>query len=196
MASKPIARPASAPKQGRVHNWIMALFLVMLVAGLAGLAWLLAPNLRQAIPLAAGGAGLSLDQRMIRIADRLQCPICEGQSVAFSNSQLAAEMRRLILDKLQDGEDEAQIMQYFVDRYGVKILREPPKQGLNIWLWITPMLGLVAGLAGLLWKLRLPAAAEPAGEDDELGKGQLDHDLALDPEVQELLAQYDKDLLT
>lgn len=146
---------------------------------------------------ASSGPALSSDQRMIRIADRLQCPICEGQSVAFSNSQLAAEMRRTIEEKLQAGESEEAIIQYFVDRYGIMILREPPRQGLTTWLWLTPVLGIGLAILLLIWRLRrmatASAASDPTGASPE--EGPLDPKEFLDPEVEKLVRQYDKDLL-
>lgn len=133
-------------------------------------------------------AALSVDQRMIRIADRLQCPICEGQSVAFSNSQLAAEMRRMITEKLEVGESEEQIIAYFVERYGVKILREPPRRGLNAWLWITPVVVFAVAAIWLGWTLwHMARWRSPTVET--AGKA-----LELDDEVQDLLAQYDEEL--
>ncbi len=146
--------------------------------------------------LSSSGPALSSDQRMIRIADRLQCPICEGQSVAFSNSQLAAEMRRTIEEKLQAGESEEAIIQYFVDRYGIMILREPPRQGLTTWLWLTPVLGIGLAILLLVWRLRRMATA--SATDDLAGAdpgGPLNPEEFLDPEVEKLVRQYDKDLL-
>jgi len=54
------------------------------------------------------------------IARGLACPVCQGLSVADSPSQLATQMRELILQKVEDGETREQIVQYFVDRYGAK----------------------------------------------------------------------------
>ncbi len=171
-------------------NWVTLLIFILLVAGIGYLAFTLSSNLTGDPALATNGNASeqadSLDQQMIRIADRLQCPICEGQSVAFSGSQLAAEMRRLILQKLEAGESEAAIMRYFIDRYGVKILREPPKTGWNLWLWIMPILGVAAGLVGLTWRLRQMSLNH---DNQETTDPFLDT-----PEVRELLAEYDKDL--
>ncbi|MCC9075982.1 cytochrome c-type biogenesis protein CcmH [Litorilinea aerophila] len=165
--------------------------LVLVAVGLALLGRGLASNLQvtQASPEA-----LSADQRLIRIADQLQCPICEGQSVAFSNSQLAAEMRRLIAEKLAAGEEEEQIIAYFVERYGVRILREPPRSGLNLWLWITPALAFAVAALGLTWTLWRMARAQPAAVSTPAttdGSGD-----ALDDEVRDLLAQYDEELFS
>lgn len=168
-------------------NWAPLLLMTLLVAGIGFLAFTLAPNLSGDPAQTVNGSASagSVDQQMIRIADRLQCPICEGQSVAFSGSQLAAEMRNMILQKLEAGEGEAAIMRYFIDRYGIKILREPPKTGLNLWLWLLPILGVAAGVVGLTWRLRqMSKSHDTQGAADPFLDTQ---------EVQYLLAEYDKD---
>lgn len=199
MASKPVLAsatlatdPAPAPRPNRA-NWLVFGFALVLLISLTALAYTLVPNLRPQPSQSAGDAALSLEQRMILIAERLQCPVCQGQSVAFSNSPLAAEMRRQIREKLQAGASEQQITQYFIDRYGVRILREPPRTGLHLWLWLTPATGLGVGLLWLVWRLRQmaqtrrPQPAEAPGEQTTT---------LADPEIHELLVRYDKDLFT
>ncbi len=189
MASK-LDSVAGETQTGLSHlkvNWPPLLLMTLLVAGIGFLAFILAPNLSGDPVRAVNGSAEagSVDQQMIRIADRLQCPICEGQSVAFSGSQLAGEMRNMILEKLEAGESEAAIMRYFIDRYGIKILREPPKTGLNLWLWLIPILGVAAGVVGLTWRLRQMSKSHD-------NQGATDPFLDT-PEVQDLLAEYDKD---
>ena len=100
-----------------------------------------------------------------RVAEKLQCPVCEGTSVADSASPVAEGMRATIRTKLDAGESEAVILQYFVDRYGPAILREPPSTGIYSAVWWVPALALAAGLAlvfGLLRKSRPKAAPPPS----------------------------------
>ncbi len=143
----------------------------------------------------ASPAILTPDQRLIHIAEQLQCPVCEGQSVAFSNSQLATEMRRTIEDQLAAGEEDAAIIQYFVDRYGVKILREPPRTGLLAWLWITPVAGFGLALIGLFWKLRQMARAAADSVLEASTPETSSDSEVLEPTLHHMIAQYDKDLL-
>ena len=56
---------------------------------------------------------LATRKRMWSIAERLDCPVCQGQSVRESNAQLATQMREIITLKLQAGESEEQIMKFF-----------------------------------------------------------------------------------
>ena len=90
-------------------------------------------------------------KRMWSIAERLDCPVCQGQSVRESNAQLAAQMREIILIKLQAGESETQIMDFFADRYGLAVLREPPREGLALGVWIGPVVILSLGILLLGW---------------------------------------------
>ncbi len=88
---------------------------------------------------------LSLEDRVMEIADELMCPVCRGQSVAESNSELAVEMREIIRRKLTEGESKEEIIAYFVDRYGDSILGAPPPRGKNLLLWLLPGAAIVAG---------------------------------------------------
>ena len=75
--------------------------------------------------------------------DRIMCPICPGQTIAQSNSESSRQMRDLVLKKLRQGETEEEILQYFVSRYGERIMAKPNKKGLNLMLWSLPFLFVV-----------------------------------------------------
>ncbi|MCX7622209.1 MAG: cytochrome c-type biogenesis protein CcmH [Thermomicrobium sp.] len=95
-----------------------------------------------------------LSPEALDIANQLNCPVCQGQSVRDSNSELARQMRQLIQQKLDRGESREEILQYFVDRYGVGVLREPPRQGYLWLLWWGPVIGLVVGVLVVVLYLR------------------------------------------
>jgi cytochrome c-type biogenesis protein CcmH len=94
----------------------------------------------------------AIDDETRRIGKQLQCPVCSGASVAESPSELAGQMRNVIRTKLEAGENESQIMGYFVDRYGDGVLIEPPRRGFTLVVWLAP-LGALLGGAFLLWRL-------------------------------------------
>ena len=94
----------------------------------------------------------AVDDETRRIGKQLQCPICAGASVADSPSDLAGQMRGVIRAKVQAGESEPQIVQYFVERYGDGVLIEPPRRGISLLVWVAPFVVLVAG-GVLLWRL-------------------------------------------
>lgn len=100
------------------------------------------------------------DEQAWRIAQELQCPVCQGQSVAESNSQLAIQMRALIREKLAAGESRDAILQFFVERYGEPVLMAPRLGGFNAVAWIAPYAGLAAAVAFLIWAVRRRGQSE------------------------------------
>ena len=104
------------------------------------------------------------DDAVRRIALQLQCPVCEGETVADSPSGLAADMRAVIRTKVAAGESDQQILDEFVASYGDGILTEPPKRGISLGVWIGPLVGVVLGaglVAMLLVNWRRPATTRP-----------------------------------
>lgn len=91
----------------------------------------------------------SIDDEAREISYLLMCPVCQGQSVAESNSELAKDMRSIIREKLEAGESKEEIINYFVNRYGESILGYPPVKGVNLLLWILPALAVVLGGIGI-----------------------------------------------
>ncbi len=89
----------------------------------------------------------SVDAETAAIAKQLKCPVCQNIPVAYSQSQLAAEMREVIRDKVVQGESEKAIIQYFVDRYGEDVLLEPRREGFSLLLWVSSIGVLLFGAA-------------------------------------------------
>ncbi len=91
----------------------------------------------------------TIDDQVNEISNSLLCPVCQGQSVAESNSNLANDMRQVIRKKLQEGQSRDEVVAYFVDTYGETILGAPPAKGVNWILWILPGLAIVFGIFGI-----------------------------------------------
>ena len=89
----------------------------------------------------------SIDDQTVAVAKQLKCPVCQNVPVAYSQSQLAGEMRLVIREKLANGESEEAIIQYFVDRYGEDVLLEPRREGFSLLLWVTSVGVVVFGAA-------------------------------------------------
>ena len=102
----------------------------------------------------------TLEDRIADISGELMCPVCQGQSVAESNAQLARDMRSLIKTKLLEGETEEQILDYFVSNYGETILASPPKKGFSIILWLLPALSVLIGAFIILRTIHTYRASE------------------------------------
>ena len=83
---------------------------------------------------------------LYEISNELMCPVCQGQTVAESNSKLAISMRDVIKQKISEGENKNEILNYFTEIYGDNILATPPVKGLNILLYLVPILFLVISI--------------------------------------------------
>jgi cytochrome c-type biogenesis protein CcmH len=106
----------------------------------------------------------ALDDGVRRVALQLQCPVCEGETVADSPSGLAADMRGVIRTKLVAGESDQQVLDEFVASYGDGILTEPPKRGISLGVWVGPLIGVAFGALLVIvllraWRGRAPVAA-------------------------------------
>ena len=112
--------------------------LVRLLASLVLVVLMAAPALAHAD---------ALDDSVRRVAVQLQCPVCEGESIADSPSGLANDMRSVIRAKIVAGESDQQILDEFVASYGDSILADPPKRGISLGVWVGPVIGVIAGIA-------------------------------------------------
>jgi cytochrome c-type biogenesis protein CcmH len=96
----------------------------------------------------------TLDQRVHDVASQLKCLVCQGESVADSPSTLSLQMRAVIRQQLQAGQSEQEVIQYFVSRYGDRILLSPPMQGLNLLAWLVPIALMLGGVILVFLVLR------------------------------------------
>jgi cytochrome c-type biogenesis protein CcmH len=109
----------------------------------------------------AAPADPDLEQRVTRLAEVLRCLVCQNQTIADSNADLAVDLRNQIREKLAAGMSEEQITEFMVERYGDFVLYQPPVKATTWVLWFGPFLLLIAGLGFLYAKLRSRASARP-----------------------------------
>lgn len=105
-------------------------------------------------PASGNGAGLSgeslLDDSVRAIASSLRCPVCQGESIQESPAPLAAEMRGVVREQLAAGRSSDQVKAYFVSKYGEWILLKPQAHGVNLAVYLLPLM-LIVGGAVLIW---------------------------------------------
>jgi cytochrome c-type biogenesis protein CcmH len=87
----------------------------------------------------------ALEAEVRDIAAQIRCPVCLNLSIADTPSELGRDMRALIRDRLRQGENREQVLQYFVARYGEWILMEPPARGVNLLVWLLPAVLVLGG---------------------------------------------------
>ncbi len=105
-------------------------------------------------------ANSKLEKRAEAIDASLRCPVCQGESIADSNAELAHDLRLLVRQRLLKGDSDGQVVQYIVARYGDFVLMKPPLDKDTIALWAGPtVILLLAALAG--WRF-LRTKAPPA----------------------------------
>ena len=71
--------------------------------------------------------------------------MCQGQTIHESNAELAEDLKKLIREKISQGETDRQIKEYLVELYGDWILMTPPFNSLTYILWSLPFLIMIIG---------------------------------------------------
>ncbi len=80
---------------------------------------------------------------------QLKCPECEGLSVADSNAPTSLAIRADIKQRIRQGQNDEEIRQAYVDRYGEQILLQPQGSGISLLVWVLPVVVLVVGALGI-----------------------------------------------
>ena len=124
------------------HSLLLVLGIVAIISSIWLYTFLVSPSKQ------------TLDQRVHDVASQLKCLVCQGESVADSPATLSLQMRGVIRQQLQSGKSEQEVIQYFVSRYGDRILLSPPWQGLTLLTWLVPIALMIGGVLLLFVVLR------------------------------------------
>ena len=89
------------------------------------------------------GAEKIIDQNTIH--KNLRCLVCQGQSIADSNSDFAQTIKLVVKDLIEDGKTEDEIYSFMADKYGDWIVFKPQLNKHNFILWFLPYLALILG---------------------------------------------------
>lgn len=107
-----------------------------------------------------------LRARYEALTEQFRCLVCQNESIADSNADLAADLRREVRDLLLAGKTDQEIADYMTARYGDFVLYKPPLQANTLLLWAGPLLLLLIALGILLRVLRQRAAMPGADSED------------------------------
>lgn len=91
----------------------------------------------------------ALEKRVMDLSAHLRCLVCQNQTIADSNAELAIDLRNQVREKLQQGQSEQEILDYMVKRYGEFVLFSPLMKSSTWLLWFGPLLLLALGLGAL-----------------------------------------------
>jgi cytochrome c-type biogenesis protein CcmH len=79
------------------------------------------------------------------LMETLRCLVCQGQSIADSDADMAADMRALVRERVAAGEKPESIRAWLIARYGDYVTYDPPLSGLTWPLWLAPLALLAIG---------------------------------------------------
>ena len=86
-----------------------------------------------------------VNQEIIEIYKNLRCLICQGQSVADSNSDFATTLKLVVQDQVEEGKTKKEIYDFLISKYGEWIVYQPPLNKNNFLLWFLPYFILAFG---------------------------------------------------
>ncbi|ATB38260.1 cytochrome c heme lyase subunit CcmL [Cystobacter fuscus] len=149
-----------------------------MTAALLSLTLLLASG--QYAPQQAGSEPLEprLEARVQVLGKELRCAVCQGLSVADSPSSMARAQLDKIRELVTEGKTDQEVRDYFVARYGEWVLLQPKAEGVNLLVWLGPLVLLVGGGFVIFRQVRhapspapspaAPAPSSPAPSDDSV----------------------------
>jgi cytochrome c-type biogenesis protein CcmH len=112
----------------------------------------------------------ALQARFETIAKDLRCLVCQNESVADSNAQLAGDLRRQVREMLVAGKSDDEIFKFMTDRYGDFVRFNPPLEPKTLLIWGAPFIMLLIG-AAIIFRVVRQRSRMPL--DDEPSPGQL-----------------------
>ena len=96
----------------------------------------------------------ALQSRYMELTHELRCLVCQDETIADSNADLAADFRRQIHGMVAAGKSDADIKAYMVQRYGDFVLYKPPVQSSTALLWVGPFLLLLIAIGVVVLVVR------------------------------------------
>lgn len=131
--------PAGHRMLERAHLIMRMLFAVALLVMVQ-----VAAFAREAAPAADDPA---LEERLMTLAAGLRCLVCQNQTLAESQADLAVDMRNEMRKQMRRGASDQDVIDFLVARYGDFVLYRPPLKATTLLLWSGPAILLLIGLA-------------------------------------------------
>ena len=100
----------------------------------------------------------TIDERVKNLTLELRCMTCQNQSIYDSDAEFSNDIKKIVKQKLQEGESEKDIKKFLAERYGEYILFRPLMNYNNIFLWSFPFILLIIGLFFVLIKTKTKKA--------------------------------------
>jgi cytochrome c-type biogenesis protein CcmH len=149
-------------KLSTLRRGLGALGLAVAV-GLAGPALAVQPDEKLADP--------EKEQRAQELGEEIRCLVCQSESIANSNADLAKDLRVLIREKVQEGQSNEAIKDFLQSRYGDYVLLRPPMKPETYVLWYGPAAVTAIGALGVgvfFWRRsKRPATQQKLSADEQ-----------------------------
>ena len=100
----------------------------------------------------------NIDERVKNLTLELRCMTCQNQSIYDSDAEFSNDIKKIVKQKLQEGESEKDIKKFLAERYGEYILFRPLMNYNNIFLWSFPFILLIIGVFFVLIKTKTKKA--------------------------------------
>ena len=111
------------------------------------------------------------EKRLQELSKELRCLVCQNETIAGSNAELAVDLRREIRGMIRDGRSDREILDFMVTRYGDFVLYRPPVKGITLLLWVGPLALLLLGIIAMRSYLKrrssqVASASRPLSADE------------------------------
>jgi cytochrome c-type biogenesis protein CcmH len=99
-----------------------------------------------------GGPDYPTDDQVNAVAKKLYCPVCPNTPLDVCETKACQDWRAQIRDQMAQGWNEEQIIAYFVNQYGERVLGEPQRKGFTSMVWVLPLISVILGLI-VVWQV-------------------------------------------
>ena len=111
-------------------------------------------------------------KRVVEVSEQLRCLVCQNQSIAESNAELAVDLRNQVIEQVKAGKTNQEIVDYMVERYGDFVLYRPPFKPSTVILWVGPVVLFLGGLLAFWINLRrrkqtVTESTKPLSEEEK-----------------------------
>jgi cytochrome c-type biogenesis protein CcmH len=113
----------------------------------------------------------AMEARAREISQKLRCPVCQGENIDESNAPISRDLRLYVRERLVAGDDNDEVVDAVVDRFGEFVLFEPRARGGNLMLWLAGPIMALLGLA-LAFRFLRGRAAAPVVRSDSLSDAE------------------------
>ncbi len=96
----------------------------------------------------------ALEKKVLEVSNELRCLVCQNQTIADSNADLAVDLKNQVRQQLSEGRSKQEILRYMTERYGDFVLYKPPFNAATVMLWVGPFLLMLLGLILLVRQIK------------------------------------------